>query len=254
MHRFPSEQQFLLALQAAAVVGLCVRFFWTGLYRIYVYFFIYLLLLIAQAIVLSSVPFHTNAYRDAFLVTEGLIACSYSLVVLELYSIVLRDLAGIASASRRYIKITLALAIGFSALLLVFEKTPGSTVARFLIFERVAVSSLVVFVILISVFLLYYPIHLSRNAVVYSIGYAFYFLIKAAALFISNVDNRWLRQFDTLRIVAATACLLFWTFALSRRGESGAITLGHHWKPEDEERVLSRLQAINASLLRAGRK
>jgi hypothetical protein len=174
---------------------------------------------------------------------------------LELYSIVLRDLAGIASASRRYIKITLALAIGFSALLLVFEKTPGSTVARFLIFERVAVSSLVVFVILISVFLLYYPIHLSRNAVVYSIGYAFYFLIKAAALFISNVDNRWLRQFDTLRIVAATACLLFWTFALSRRGESGAaITLGHHWKPEDEERVLSRLQAINASLLRAGRK
>jgi len=254
MHRFPSEQQFLLALQAAAVVGLCVRFFWTGLYRIYVYFFIYLLLLIAQAIVLSSVPFHTNAYRDAFLVTEGLIACSYSLVVLELYSIVLRDLAGIASASRRYIKITLALAIGFSALLLVFEKTPGSTVARFLIFERVAVSSLVVFVILISVFLLYYPIHLSRNAVVYSIGYAFYFLIKAAALFIGNVDNRWLRQFDTLRIVAATACLLFWTFALSRRGESGAITLGHHWKPEDEERVLSRLQAINASLLRAGRK
>ncbi|MGD0435809.1 MAG: hypothetical protein ABSB86_05060 [Bryobacteraceae bacterium] len=173
---------------------------------------------------------------------------------MELYSIVLRDLAGIASASRRYIKITLALAIGFSALLLVFEKTPGSTVARFLIFERVAVSSLVVFVILISVFLLYYPIHLSRNAVVYSIGYAFYFLIKAAALFIGNVDNRWLRQFDTLRIVAATACLLFWTFALSRRGESGAITLGHHWKPEDEERVLSRLQAINASLLRAGRK
>jgi hypothetical protein len=254
MHRFPFEQQLLIVLQFAATTGLCVRLWWTGLYRVYVYFFVYLLLVIAQSVILSSVPFHSPAYRDCFLVTEGLIACSYSLIVLELYSIVLRDLGGIASVSRRYIKIILGVAIASSALLLVFERTPRATVARFIVFERVTVSSLVIFVILISGFLLYYPIHLNRNVIVYSIGYAFYFLIKAAALFVDNVDEHWVRQFDTLRIGASTVCLLFWMFMLSRQGEKRTLRLGHHWKPEDEERVLSRLQDINASLLRAGRK
>jgi hypothetical protein len=254
MHRFPFEQQFLVVLQAAAVLGLCARVWWTGLYRVYVYFFVYLLLVVAQTAVLSSIPFQSIAYRDSFLVTEGLIACSYSLIVLELYSIVLRDLAGIASLSRRYIKSILGLAIASSALLLAFEKAPGGALARFLVFERVTVCSLVLFVILIGGFLLYYPIHLSRNLVVYSVGYAFYFLTKAAALFIMNVDGKWARQFDTVRISASIACLLFWTFMLNRQGERRTLTLGHHWKPEDEERVLSRLQAINASLLRASRK
>jgi len=254
MYRFPFEQQFLLVLQTAAVVALLARFLWTGLYRIYVYFFVYLLLFVAQTVVLGLVPYHTNAYRDAFLATEGLITCCYALIVLELYSIVLQNLGGIASVSRRYIRIALGLAIALSAVLLAFEKTPGSRVARFLIFERVTVSSLVAFVILISFFLLYYPIHLSRNVIIYSIGYAFYFLTKAAALFIGNVDNHWMRQFDTLRIVVATLCLLFWTFMLNRQGERGTMTLGHHWRPEDEERVLSRLHAINSSLLRSGRK
>ncbi len=254
MHRFPFEQQFLLVLQTAATIALCVRFLWTGLYRVYVYFFVYLLLLVVQTVVLGLVPYHTNAYRDAFLATEGSIACSYALIVLELYSIVLQNLAGIASASRRYIKIALGLAIALSALLLAFEKTPGSRVARFLIFERVTVSSLVAFVVLISLFLLYYPIHLSRNVIVYSIGYAFYFLMKAAALFIGNVNNQWMREFDNLRIVAATLCLLFWTVMLNRQGEKGTMTLGHYWQPEEEARVLSRLEDINSTLLRSGRK
>jgi len=224
------------------------------LYRIYFYFFIYLLLSVTQSVTLLSVPFDSVAYRDCYLITEGLIVCCYVLIVLELYGVVLRDLGGIASASRRYIKITLGLAIACSALLLMFEKTPWSTTTRFFIFERVTVSSLVAFVILISFFLLYYPIHLNRNVIVYSIGYAFYFLTKAAALFMYNLDNHWVREFDTLRIAASTACLLFWTFMLNRQGESQAITFGHHWKPGDEERVLSRLQEINTSLLRAGRK
>jgi hypothetical protein len=254
MHQFPFEQQFLIGLQTAAIVGLSLRFWWTGLYRVYSYFFVYLLLFVTQSVTLLSVPFDSWAYRDCYLITEGLIACSYVLIVLELYTVVLKDLGGIASASRRYIKITVALAIVISALLLVFEKAPSSTMTRFLVFERVVVSSLVAFVFLITFFLLYYPIHLSRNVIVYSIGYALYFLTKAAALFMYNIDNQGLRLFDTMRIAASTACLLFWMFMLNRQGESQAIRFVHHWKPEDEERVLSRLQEINTSLLRAGRK
>jgi len=250
----PFEQRFLDVLQTAAAAGLCIRLWWTGLYRVYVYFFVYLFLVVGQNIIPYVVRFDSNAYRDAFLATEGLVACCYMLIVLELYSIVLRDLRGIATVSRRYIRNILAVAIGVSAVLMVFEKTSKGMVARFLIFERVTVLSLVLFVILISGFLLYYPIRLRRNAIIYSIGYAFYFLMKASALFITNVDNRWVRLFDSVRMAASTACLLFWMFQLNSAGERVTITVGHHWKPEDEELVLSRLQAINSTLLKAGRK
>jgi hypothetical protein len=49
-------------------------------------------------------------------------------------------------------------------------------------------------------------------------------------------------------------CLLFWLFALNRRGESRTLVVGHQWNPGDEQRLLAQLEAINDSLLRSGRK
>jgi len=55
-------------------------------------------------------------------------------------------------------------------------------------------------------------------------------------------------------MAATTLCLGYWVFALKPQGESKSIVVSHQWKPEQEERLLSQLQAINSSLLRAARK
>jgi hypothetical protein len=228
------------------------------LHRVYRFFFLYLLIVLAQIFITMSVPYSGAAYRTAWLVTEALVVCAYVLVVLELYSVILESLSGLASLSRRYIKIAVAAAAVVSLVLLVLEQTPSGSIGRFLIFERAIVSSLLIFVFLLSVFLVYYPIPLSRNAIVYSIGYAIYFLTKAAGFFVLNFSHDWYREFtrlfNTTLAAVSTCCLLLWLFTLNRRGEMKKIVIGHQWDKHDEARLLEQLKTINANLLRTARK
>ncbi len=157
--------------------------------------------------------------------------------------------------ARHYIKITLAFAILISLLPLRIEKTPNTLTGYLFIFERPILSSLVVFVLLICGFLVYYPVPLGRNVIVYLTGYA--------AIF---PDHRYHRLSSTIWAISGTAkgamstwafpwlVMAFWLFALSRQGEEKRVVVGHHWKPGDEQRLLAQLEAINASLLRSGKK
>jgi hypothetical protein len=248
------RDQLSLVIQTVCLILLCVRMCWTGLYRVYPYFFVYLLLALLQACILASQPYDSLGYRYGWLGTEGLIACFYALVVLELYSVVLRNVGGIARLSRRFIQGSLILAIVMSLLLLALEKSTNYLIAGFFLVERSIVASLVIFVLLVSAFLAYYPVPLSRNVIFYSIGYAFYFLAKAALLFMINQNHSEAPVIGTLLIVVSTGCLMFWLVALNRRGEQTTMVVGHRWNPRDDSRVLSRLQAINDSLIRSGKK
>jgi hypothetical protein len=225
-----------------------------GLYSVYIYFFCYLLLLLLEPVVLALAGYGTVAYGYAWLATEALALCFYTLIVLECYAKVLRNLAGIASISRRYIKATLPIAILASLLLMGLEKTPKTVFQYFYALERAVVSSLLIGVLLITAFLVYYPIPLSRNVIVYSVGYAVFFLTKAAALFVRNVSNEWQSQISATLMAISTACLVFWMVALNRSGEAKAVVIGHKWQIGDEERLISQLTAINAGLSRAARK
>jgi len=254
MHQLPLEQQLLILIQAAALTGLSIRVWSTGLYHVYRYFFGYLLVQLVQITALSFIAFDSRAYVFAWVASEGLIVCFYVLVVLELYSLILGDMAGLASLSRRYIKIALAVAILISLLLLGLEKSKRGIVPRFFTFERAVVFSLVLFVLLLTAFLVYYPAPLKRNVIIYSIGYAAYFLAKATSIFINNLGYYWNRLFSNVCLAASLACLLFWLFALNRQGETKSVVIGRHWKPEDEEHLLAQLRAINSNLLRTARK
>jgi hypothetical protein len=254
MYQLPLDQQVLIVVQIAALIGLCVHIWRERLQQTYVYFFAYLLMALLQAVLLVFTPYDQPVYVYVWLATEGLIVLFYVLIVLELYTIVLRDLTGLASVSRRYLRITLAAAILISVVLLSFEKSPPSVTGLFLIVERTIVGSLLIFVLFITMFLVYYPVPLNRNIIVYSVGYAVYYLTKAAALFLRNIGHRWYRPLGDLLIVVSGSCLVFWIFTLNRSGEAKNMVIGHRWHPEDEERLLSQLKEINASLSRAGRK
>jgi hypothetical protein len=254
MHRLPSEDVVFLIVQTAALVGLSFRIWWFRLYRAYPSFFCYLLATILQTVVLAITVTDRTHYQYAWMATEGLVVCFYALIVLECYTIAFRDLPGIASFSRRFIKVGLGIAMVISLLLLGLEQTPNGSVAMFLIFERVIVASLVIFVLFILGFLAYYPVSLSRNVIVYSIGYSVYFLDKAVLLLLVNRTHEGSQLVSTLLIVVSTICLVLWLFGLNPLGETKAVVVGHRWKPGDEERLLSQLQVINERLIRAARK
>jgi hypothetical protein len=254
MHQLPIEQQILLVTQIVALVALFARMSWDGLYKIYIYFFGYLLVELLQLLIPVFVPLDGLLYRDSYVASQALVICFSALVVLELYSIVFRGLPGIGTVARRYIKVILVLAVVVSLLPLGLETTPNTLTGYLFIFERPVMTSLLILILMITVFLLYYPVPLGRNVPVYLIGYAVYFVTNATTIFIRNLGHYWSRPISDVQMVVYFTCLMFWLFALNRAGETRSVVVGHHWNPSDERKLLAQLEAINASLLRSARK
>lgn len=255
MHQLPIEQQLVEVAQITLLLALCCKLWWSGLRKIYVFFFSYLVLELLQSLLPIFVPVHAMLYRDAYVASQSLIVCCSALVVLELYSIILSHLQGLASVTRRFIQVTLAAAIILSLIPLWLEKAPDTMTGFLFIFERPILSSLLVFVLLLTGFLVYYPVPIGRNVVVYLIGYAAYFIGEAASIFFLNnlgyYANRWLSD---LTMGFFLVCLIFWLVGLDRKGEEKRVVVGHQWGAGDEQRLLAQLEEINAALLRSGRK
>ncbi len=254
MQDLPPLEFGLSIANLALVLTLVVRLAVSGLLHVYKFFFAYVVLSAIQEVAVLVVPFGTNLYLWVYLITEGLLVVLSALVVLELYSVVFSGMTGIATLSRRYIKFALAAAIFVTILLLLMEKTPKTILQRFFTFECAVVSSVLAFVFLITLFLIYYPVPLNRNVIVYSIGYAVYFLSSATALFIRNLGLEWDRIFSPILLAVASLCLIFWIAFLGREGESRVVVLSHRWAGQNEDRLIAQLQEINATLLRTARK
>ena len=254
MLQLPLDQLVLIIAQAALLITLIARLWSADLYRIYPFFFSYLLAELLRTVVLSFIPFKGPAYPSFWVSTELIVDCFYALIVVELYRVVLRDLHGIATTSRRYITGTVVAATLASLVLLRLEETPKNLVSATLVVDRAIVFSLVIFILLVSGFLVYYPVRLSRNVVFYSIGYAVYFLTKATALFVRTLGHYVAPQIGTALLIVSSVCLLFWILTLTKQGELLTVVIGHKWKSGDEARLLSKLKDINAHLVAAGKK
>ncbi|HLK22228.1 MAG TPA: hypothetical protein VKT81_24950 [Bryobacteraceae bacterium] len=254
MLQLPLDQLILFIAQAVLLVLLIARLWSAQLQRIYPFFFGYLLAELLRTAILAAVPYRGPAYPKVWVATELFVDCFYPLIVVELYRVVLRDLPGIATAARRFIAGTVVVATFGSLLLLRLEETPKNYVSVTFVIDRAVIFSMVIFILLVSMFLLYYPVRLSRNAVFYSIGYAVYFLTKAAGLFVRTLGYYIAPLLGTAFFIVFDACLLFWILTLNKQGELSTVVLGHKWKNEDEALLLSKLKDINAHLLAAGKK
>jgi hypothetical protein len=253
MRQVPHAEFALLLLQHLILAGLVLRVIVTGLFRTYPYFFGYLLVASLQALILAFLSPGSPSYEYPWMITQALLTCSGVFVLLELYALVLRDLRGIASTSRRYLKICLGLAISASLLLLLVENAPIGPITAFMVIDRALVTSMLIFLLLLTAFMVYYPIPINRNLVVYSIGYAVYFLTKASSLLMLNTHYAWIRPFAFLVITACTVSMLFWLVGLRSEGAEREMTIGHRWNRENQDELLAQLKAINASLLRGRR-
>lgn len=240
-----------------------------GVYRFFSAFLAFSLL---RAVALMAAPtvgrvlgeapkpdFSSSAYFWTWFVTEPVQWVLYILVVLELYGLVLQNYKGIASLGRWAIFTGLAISLVIASLTLPVDFSNAGErfpVLRYMhIMERGVVSSLALFLILMGGFLASFPVSLSRNIIVYSIGYAVYFLSLAATVLVRNVGGvDYVGAANIADSGLTVACLIAWILFLNRRGESRPVTLRQHWEPAREQYLIEQLAAINSTLLRAPRK
>ncbi|HOL73029.1 MAG TPA: hypothetical protein PLA43_16490 [Bryobacteraceae bacterium] len=243
-----------------------------ALHRIYRFFAAYLLFRVFRAVLLAAVPpvarlldsrpdlpFATNAYAWVWVVTQVILWFFYILVVLELYSLVLQNYKGIATLGRWALLGGLVVSLIFSSVTLWTDlSNPGEqfpTLLYLLAIDRGILSSLVVFLLLITGFLVWCPVPLSRNVVVHCIAYAAYFLPLAVAVLLRNVMGSQVTQVVNIALSCiTTVCLAVWIVFLNREGETRLFRILRRPAPQDEEMLVEHLAAINSTLLRAARK
>ncbi len=241
----------------------------SGVYRVFSTFLAFCLL---RAVALMAAPtvgrmlggapqpdFASSAYHWVWLATEPVKWVLYILVVLELYGLVLQNYKGIASLGRWAILAGLAISLVIASLTLPVDFSNAGeqfSVLRYvLIMERGVASSLALFLILISGFLASYPVPLSRNVIVYSIGYAVYFLSVAATVLVRNVGGMdYVGAVNIANSGLTIICLMVWIRFLNREGEARPATLRQHWQPAREQYLIEQLAAINSTLMRAPHK
>lgn len=115
---------------------------------------------------------------------------------------------------------------------------------------------LLLMIVIMLVFFLWFPIDLSRNTAVFTAGSVVFFAMKSLTLFIPTTGPGPNDFIDNLNIVIAVisgACCLYWVFSMNPAQQEVEITIGHRWNPLEQDRLLGKLDAINATLLRSAR-
>jgi hypothetical protein len=261
MEPVPSFLEVSLSYAATVAEGiLLLKMLGTRLYRTYGWFSVYLAVDTLQFVLMMLVlrP-NTNAYARVWFVSEPLLWILQILIVLEVYRLVLSGFAGISSLGRWTFIAAVVVAVVVAALTLSPDLSNPSEKFKMLLYidvvERAILSSVAIFLLLMTAFLVWYPIPLSRNIVVFAMVYAPFFLGKAAALFVRNVaGSDLIRTASTIILAIQCACLLVWLLYLNRRGEERKVIVGHQWRPGDDERLVAQLNAVNRTLLRSARK
>lgn len=254
-----ATERYLWVVVYAAQVILLGRLRQQGLMARYRFFSLYLAASIAEASVLLWFTQGTNAYALAYMGFVPILGVCTVLATLELYDLVLRDYPGLRSLGRWAISTGLIASVVVAGLTLapdVSNRAEAYPIIRsFHVFQRALYSALLLFVFFISGFLVWFPVPLSRNAVLHTIVFTLSFGGKSLALLLRNVGGVDFRPLaSTLNLAIAAVCLAAWTLFLTRQGEQQTVIFGHRWRPQDSDRLVKQLDSLNATLLRSARR
>jgi len=246
-------------LVVVATGALAVRLFAGGLSHRYRAFFYYLIFTTLVGLVCLPLDPRQGLYQKVYVLTEPIGWIFFAWVVLELYSLVLKDYKGLYTVGRWTLLVAVALAVLGSAIIVMVPSHTAGQMSRILpyyyVTERAIYFSLVVFLLTIVAFLLQYPVTLSRNIVLHSVVYTLYFLSNTVAYLILSAGGFsliWLTRYALQ--LATLAALMVWLVRLNPAGEQHSVRTRPAWMPGREEELIDQLNSLNEALLRASRK
>jgi hypothetical protein len=258
-----SSAEIVRILELVAWIGsglAAIRLGWTGLYRRYRILFAYLIFrfLNLALIIFWFTDNRSPGYQKEWVITQPLWWLLSVLVVLELYSLVLEKYKGLATLGRWFQYAGLAISIGISAATLLpkiqsAQAQQSAVLGYYYAIERGVGCSMLLFLLLMVVWLTRYPVPLSRNVIFHTFVYSIFFLSSTlVALLRSFFGLQLSQQLNTALLGLFAACMLAWFLGLSARGEEIRVSIPR-FGPEQEERILRQLDALNSTLLKVSR-
>ena len=241
------------------IFGTCLllltRMIVSGIFRIYPWFCAYILAETLRILAASQVSIYSNAYTTQWKIASTAKAILLVFVVLEMYRVALAGRPALARYAQRVAKYVILAGALFSGLMLWLLGSGGSLqkspVYHYFAFLRTMDCWMLVMVAAILWYVLWFPVRLSRNALLYIIGFGVFFLSETVHfVMLEQLPLYQGRYVSSAALTVNWLCLVCWAVALGGRGGHTTSVIGHFWNREKAERLNALLDSINDRLER----
>lgn len=224
------------------------------LYRTYSPLFFYWMAQAVGSVALLAIPIASRRYAYGYWGAQTIYVLMAVFVVQDLYRIALLEHPAVASFARRTVLAAMAIAaaVALSGIRLDFTMLPGQypDIHRFLTFERSMNFMTLLFLLIVSALLLWFPIRVRRNIVVYISGFVLFSASRSVGLLLYNLRPQDGRLISTVLLGLTLMSLLIWIVGIEPEGELVIATPGYRRNPETMQRLSHQLDSINAALTR----
>ena len=177
-----------------------------------------------------------------------------SLLILELYRLSLEGRPALAKFGQRAAGWCMALLVSVAAAgLYLGPAVPAGRrplVHYLLTFERTMDSVLAAALIVLALFLAWFPVRIRRNSAINIGAFTAYFLAHWAATLAANVWYASTREFNVALMGFSLACFFVWIAMLRPAGEARSVVTGSLWDETRMNRLTGQLDALNTRLMR----
>lgn len=211
-------------------------------------------------------PLSTIDYRLLWLTDRVVVWGLLLWTVVALLDAVLARYPGIATLSRKTLNFCFLGAVVIAALSAFPEYAASETahktiswkahlVIAGLVAERVVFSIALLAMLAILAFLLWFPVEIPRNLVVFTTGFLIYFSVMNFALLARSFWSSDILPYASVAgSLVSVVCFAYWGLSISKRGEIASAGLYLNREAKQQERLMQRLELLNDSLLRAARR
>jgi hypothetical protein len=243
---------------------------------VYVAFAVFLAVQLASTTLvqaLTSVDYFISAgvglrdYRLFYIGTTSILWIFSLAVVYSLAKAVLAELPGIFRFSRRLLNIVfpLAIIIALSTVRSEYWIAGGAkhseiigrlVVICYVLDRAISMAGLLV-LMAILVFILWFPVKISRNLALLSIGFVVYFGLKTGIELLRTYAPPGTMLYDRLVVLSTSAsfvlvfCFVYWIIFIDTKGLKTEVRIGHSWRAAEQARLIGQLEALNLALLRS---
>jgi hypothetical protein len=225
-------EQAMWYINMAAAAVLFARLYALGLVRAYPFLFAYLFADAFEQVVASALaPQRGHIYTEIYFVGQTVKIALAIFVVLQLYYLSLAQQPALARFGRRMLGylFSIAVAFGLVNLLLEFDGTDrrrGALLVEFLRLERSVDLFAFIVLILITGFLLCFPMRVRRNVAVWLGGFLLYSYSRWTGLLLINRFPQLIHELSIAMLAVSLACFIGLSRMLKREGEKEIVVTG----------------------------
>lgn len=213
----------------------------------------YLLISVLRSVLLASLPFDRSIYAECYFLTAPVLYGCHAWLVFELYGQMFDSYRGIAAFSRWAIAGALLLGAALAVLSSLWDhdlaREPFPVLGVAFQLESVVQKTLLAFLLLMSVVLMWFPIPQRWNVVLIGLGVTAMTLANTAAWVVRGLNpSAWTRAASTSSLYLFAGCMALWLCLMKRRDEDIAQIEAIPVKDGMEALLLGRLRWMNQTL------